>query len=213
MKYPKLRELKEAITALIKGPYTSKFPYEPHVPPEGFRGKPKYFEEDCMGCGACYQVCPPRAIECKDEVNDKTGKRTLSINLDVCIMCGQCQVNCPTEKGIILIPEFDLATVKTRIEKQEIEKELVLCEMCKAVIAPYEQMLWLAKKLGALIYSNTSLIAAYLKNLNPSPIKNDKADHLINDEKPSPTEEKEFIRSDRFKILCPRCRREVVLKS
>lgn len=37
MRYPKLRELKEALKALIKGPYTSKFPFKPHVPFERFR--------------------------------------------------------------------------------------------------------------------------------------------------------------------------------
>jgi formate hydrogenlyase subunit 6/NADH:ubiquinone oxidoreductase subunit I len=212
MKYPKLRELKEAITALIKGPCTTKFPYEPHVPKEGFRGKPQFFSENCMGCAACYQVCPPRAISCEDKIEEGKAVRALSIDINLCIMCGQCQMNCPTEKGIILMPEFDLATVKIRLDKQEIEKELVLCEICKAVIAPYEQMLWAAKKLGTLIYSNTSLIVAYLKKLNLSPAKNDGVNHLIN-EKPSPIEEREFIRSDRFKILCPECRREAVLKS
>ncbi|MBM3253094.1 MAG: 4Fe-4S dicluster domain-containing protein [Candidatus Omnitrophica bacterium] len=202
MKYPKLRELKEAVKALIRGPYTSRFPYEPHIPKEGFRGKPQYFEEDCMGCTACYQVCPPGAIEYTDEVKDGMGIRRLSIDLDVCIMCGQCQANCPTEKGIVLMPEFDLATVKTRIDKQKIEKELILCEACNSIIAPYEQLLWVAKKLGSLSFSNVSLILAYLGNIK-----------LTLDEKPSFKEENEFIRSDRFKILCPRCRREAVLKS
>ena len=41
MKKPKLRELKEAVTALIRGPYTDKFPKTPAVIPERFRGKPK----------------------------------------------------------------------------------------------------------------------------------------------------------------------------
>ncbi len=37
---PKLRELKEAVTALIMGPYTSKFPKVMPVMPEHFRGTP-----------------------------------------------------------------------------------------------------------------------------------------------------------------------------
>jgi len=62
MRYPKLRELKEAIRALIKGPYTSRFPFEPHQPYERFRGKPEFRQDDCVGCGACFQVCPAKAI-------------------------------------------------------------------------------------------------------------------------------------------------------
>ena len=41
MRLPKIRELKEAITALIKGPCTSKFPYAPHEPAKRVRGKPE----------------------------------------------------------------------------------------------------------------------------------------------------------------------------
>ncbi|MFH0763175.1 MAG: 4Fe-4S binding protein, partial [Candidatus Omnitrophota bacterium] len=66
MRYPKLRELKEAITALIKGPYTARFPYEEHKPFKRFRGKPYFYEEDCIGCSACVQVCPSGALEFED---------------------------------------------------------------------------------------------------------------------------------------------------
>ena len=40
MKYPKIRELKEAVISLFTPAYTSKFPAEPHIPFENFRGKP-----------------------------------------------------------------------------------------------------------------------------------------------------------------------------
>jgi len=199
MKYPKLRELKEAIKALVKGPYTSRFPYEPHKPYERFRGRPEFHENDCVGCGACSQVCPARAIDMQD-IKDK---RILTVNWDMCIFCGQCQANCPTEKGIILSSEFDLATIGKREDlKQEIKKELVLCECCGEVIAPYDQILWVAKRLGPLSFSNASLMLFYLRNLT-----------LALEEKPSPKDEREFLRSDRIKILCPRCRREAVIKS
>ena len=63
MRYPKLRELKEAITALLKGPYTSDYPRKAHQPAKRFRGKPEYSNEGCVGCTACALVCPARAIE------------------------------------------------------------------------------------------------------------------------------------------------------
>lgn len=198
MRKPKLRELKEAIRALVKGPYTSRFPYESHRPFERFRGRPEFHENDCVGCGACFQVCPAKAIDIKDAGD----KRTLTVHWELCIFCGLCQANCLTEKGIILSQEFDLATTEKREDlKQEIEKKLVLCEGCGEVIAPYEQILWVAKQLGPLSFSNASLMLFYLKTLN-----------LALKEKAPPKEE-EFLRSDRIRILCPRCRREAVLKS
>ncbi|MDD5166575.1 MAG: 4Fe-4S dicluster domain-containing protein [Candidatus Omnitrophica bacterium] len=198
MRYPKLRELKEAIKALFKGPYTSRFPYEPHKPYERFRGRPEYHQEDCMGCGACFQVCPAKAIDLIDNMD----KRTLTVHWDLCVFCGQCQANCPTEKGIMLSREFDLATTGKREElKQTIEKELFVCECCGEHIAPKEQILWVAKRLGPLTFSNATLMLFYLMNLN-----------LASGEK-NPPKGGEFLRSDRIKILCPRCRREAVIKS
>jgi hydrogenase-4 component H len=199
VRYPKLRELKEAIRALIKGPYTSRYPYEPHKPYDRFRGRPKFYVEDCIGCTACSQVCPTKAID----VEDLKNKRTLTVHWDICIFCGQCQANCPTEKGIMLSREFDFATTEKRQDlRQAIEKELVLCDGCGEIIAPYDQILWVAKKIGPLCFSNASLILFYLRNFD-----------LALKEKPRQKEELEFLRSDRIKILCPACRRQVVIKS
>jgi len=199
MRYPKLRELREALRALIKGPYTSKFPYQPHKPFERFRGKPSFHEEDCVGCGACFNVCPAKAIDMKDVRN----KRILTVNWDLCIFCGQCQANCITAKGIVLSNEFDIATTGKRDElRQAIEKELVVCDCCGENIAPLDHILWVARKIGPLCFSNPSLILFYLRELN-----------LSSREKFPLKEELEFRRPDRIKILCPRCRREAVIKS
>lgn len=203
MRYPKLRELKEAIKALIKGPYTNRFPYKPHQPFERFRGNPKFHDKDCIGCTACVNVCPSGALSFQDEIGKDKAKRTLTHQVDLCIFCGQCQVNCPTEEGIKLTQDFDLATVGRREDlKDTIEKELVLCDGCNEIIAPYDQILWVAKKLGPLSFSNASLMLFYLRNSN-----------LALKEKVLPKEDLEFLRSDRIKILCPRCKREAVLKS
>lgn len=198
MRYPKLRELKEAVKALIKGPYTAKFPFGPHKPFERFRGKPEYHEDDCVGCGACSQVCPARAIE----MLDAGSKRSLTVHWDLCIFCGQCQANCITEKGIMLSNEFDVSTTGKRQDlKQTIEKEFMLCECCGEPIAPRDHIVWVARRLGPLVFANASLMLLYLQNLN-----------LALQERPS-APGAEVSRADRIKILCPSCRREAVLKS
>lgn len=199
MKYPKLRELKEAIKALIKGPYTSTFPFKPHKPYERFRGRPEFHEDDCVGCGACFQVCPAKAIDMQD-VKDK---RTLTVRWDFCIFCGQCQANCITAKGIMLSNDFDLATTEKReVLKQEIRKDLLLCSCCGEAIAASDHIAWVAQKLGPLAFTNASLMLLYLRNLN-----------LASPEDQAVREVQELSRVDRIKVLCPRCRREAVIKS
>jgi len=203
MRYPKLRELKEAVKALITGPYTSGYPFVAHKPYERFRGRPYFYEEDCTGCTACVNVCPSGALRFEDKTVNGKAKRRLTYQMDICIFCGQCQTNCITEKGIILSQEFDLATTGKREElKQEIEKDLVCCDCCGDTIAPYDQYLWVAKKLGPLVFSNASLVLFYLRVLD-----------LAQKTTSSAKEDLDLKRADRMKVLCPRCRRDAVLKS
>ncbi len=79
MRYPKLRELKEAVISLVTPAYTSRFPLEPHIPYDRFRGKPVVDDENCVGCETCANVCPPHAITF---TNDKQkGIRTIDKRL------------------------------------------------------------------------------------------------------------------------------------
>ncbi|MDD5432983.1 MAG: 4Fe-4S dicluster domain-containing protein [Candidatus Omnitrophica bacterium] len=203
MRYPKIRELKEVIRALIKGPFTSDFPRKPHKPFERFRGRPYFHEEDCVGCTACAQVCPTKAIEVVDEIKGGKARRVLIVHWDICIFCGQCQANCLTQKGIKLSQEFDFATTESRQDLfNRVEKELMLCECCGEIIVPVDQYKWVADRLGPLCFSNASLILFYLRNLG-----------AVLKTNLSSKKETVSSRADRIKVLCPSCRRDAVVKS
>ena len=200
MKLPKLRELVEAIKALIKGPYTSKFPIEPHVPHKNFRGKPKYNQDKCVGCLACEEVCPVEAIAHKDVIRDNdVAKRKMIHYSDTCIFCGQCEANCISDKeGIKQSTEWELSFFDRSKAEDSIEKELQLCEICGDTIACRDHLKWISEKIGELTYSSPTLYLSRLKNLG------------ITDEN-TISALKDLGRSDRVKILCARCRRETTL--
>ncbi|MFH1360628.1 MAG: 4Fe-4S dicluster domain-containing protein [Candidatus Omnitrophota bacterium] len=199
MKLPKVRELIEAIKALIKGPYTSKFPKEPHVAHPNFRGQPKYNEQKCVGCLACEEVCPVYAIAHKDTVENGVAKRTVIHYSDTCIFCSQCEAACIADhEGIKLSNDWDLAFFDRSKSFETIDKELQLCEVCGCVIACKDHLKWIAEKIGELTYSNPTLYLSRLKSLG------------ITDEN-IVTVLKDQGRSDRVKILCARCRRETTL--
>ncbi|HEC69970.1 MAG TPA: 4Fe-4S dicluster domain-containing protein [Candidatus Omnitrophica bacterium] len=200
MRLPKIREIITAVKALITKPYTTKFPFRPHIPFKSFRGKPYFDKDKCVGCSACVNVCPTGALSFKDIKTDSGFKRVLKIRWDICIECGQCQLNCLTSEGIVLSNEYDLSATEERKSLfQEIEKALVCCEVCGKPVACIDHYRWVINKLGPLYVSNTSLISFKQKEI------------FIAETLPKSTPE--ILRSDRFRILCPVCRREAVFTS
>ena len=195
MRKPKLRELKEAITAVVKGPYTSSFPFTPLEPAEAFRGQPEFSEDDCIGCGACAEVCPARTID----VIDEGDKRTLVHNFDNCIYCGQCEANCTTKTGIVLGHNFELAVFDRSQANTKIEHTLVRCEHCGDVVSTLGHLKWIARKVGSLAVANPTLLVSLHKGLG-----------LTTDPSTRP-EEKPVTRGDSYLVMCPACRRETYL--
>lgn len=200
MAKPKVREIGEALRALFKGPYTTKYPFKPAYVSKNFRGKPEFNERGCVGCGACTFVCPPQALSFKDEITDSEAKRKIKLDLSLCMFCGQCELNCITKDGIHLTNEFDLSTFDRAELVESIEKKLVLCEVCGSVIAPEDQINWIAEKIGVAAFSNPTLFLSYLKNF------------AFVSEKPLTKGELRRQRHSRIRILCPNCRRETTLE-
>lgn len=199
MKLPKLRELAEAVKALTHRAYTSKFPFEPHEPYPKFRGQPEYDEQKCLGCLACEEICPADAIGHEDLVDGERPVRKMIHYTDSCIFCGSCEAACIADnEGIKLTRKWELAFFDRAVAFETIEKELQLCEICGAVVACKDHLIWIAEKVGELSYSSPTLYQSQLKALG---IMDGNIAAVM----------KDFGRSDRVKILCARCRRETTL--
>lgn len=200
MRYPKVRELKEAILSLFSPAYTTAFPFKPHTPFPGYRGKPVVHEAYCVGCQTCANVCPPHAITFTD--NKETRTRTIRRDYGKCVFCGQCQEHCITGRGVVLSDEiFDMAVTNrdTIVEYQE--RELLLCAHCQAVITTKDHLAYLHRKLGPTAFAS-------ILNLN---VLNEKL-RLEKEDLVQVDVMDELKRKDIFNVLCPNCLREAQQK-
>jgi len=201
MRYPKLREIKEAVVSLFSPAYTTKFPKEPHVPFEGFRGKPVVDNANCVGCETCANVCPSQAITFHDDKQRQI--RIIERNYGLCLFCGQCEEHCITKKGVKLNDQiYDLATFDRKMLIETQEKELLNCMNCGAVITTKEHFQYLHDKLGPRAYAS-------ILNLN---MLNERL-KLAEDKTVSVEITDDLKRKDMFNVMCPDCLRKVLLKS
>ncbi len=195
MRKPKLRELGEAIRALIQGPYTSKFPFKPSPAAPTFRGKIEFNVDKCVLCGACVEVCPAGARSQEDDIIKKI-RREIHCQ-EKCIYCGQCVAYCTTKEGIKHTPEYDLAQITRDGFHNTIEAELIGCEKCGKAITTRTHLLWIARRAGELAYANPNLFLVLAQEYGEENL-------------PEITEKAPY-RAEHLKFLCPCCRRDVYL--
>ena len=199
MRKPKLRELREAIKAVFQGPYTHPFPAEPSPAAEAYRGQGQFDADECVGCGGCARVCPAGAIDVIDRPEAEPPTRSIVRHDDKCIFCGACEEHCLTGKGVHLTTTYDLATLDRSTSTVSIDKELVLCEVCGAVISTRDHLRWVARRLGAKRFANPTLILTAEGALQlTGPESARRPDVPLG-------------RSDIVRVLCPNCRRGVVV--
>jgi hydrogenase-4 component H len=189
------RILKQAVRATFMPAYTTRFPAEPFVPQESFRGRPRFNADECIGCGACAQVCPPKCIDVIDDLDGPKPVRRLVQHLDACILCGQCERYCPTHKGIRMSNEWDFVGFAPEDFEESIEKELVMCEVCGEVLAPADQLRWLAERLGPASFANPTLMMFAGQGLGY-------VEPGVRSQSDSP------LRADRMAMQCPKCKRK-----
>jgi len=202
LRWPKLRELKEAVTAVLSPRFTTRFPAEPCVVPERYRGKPEFDEKTCIGCGACVNVCPTEALTQVDDLNTAPPVRRIILRYDTCIFCGNCHDNCTTGESIKLSQKWDLAGLDRAAMSETHEYELQRCEKCGLLIGTKKHLLWLYEKLGPLAYTNPSLLIAKAGQLN---IQTGAAENQA-------TSNRAAEPGDFMRILCPQCKSELNLR-
>lgn len=60
------------------------------------KGKVKFDEDICKGCGLCIIACPKHIIALdKNKINAKGYNPAYVVDEDACIGCGNCAIMCP----------------------------------------------------------------------------------------------------------------------
>jgi hydrogenase-4 component H len=127
-----LSKLREALICFKAGRVTLRYPFAPHDPAPGFRGKITVDPDLCFGCGGCAHVCPAGVIVVRD-VGQLT--RELDFHWSRCTYCGRCEEVCP-EGAIRMSQQFETAT--NRHEDMVIHLRVFMgpCQRCGRCFPP-----------------------------------------------------------------------------
>lgn len=127
-----LSKLREALICLKAGRVTLPYPFKPHDPAPGFRGKITVDVDKCFGCGGCANVCPARAIVVTDTSQHT---RVLEFHWSRCTYCARCEEVCP-EKAIKLSQQFETATNRRDDMILRVEVFMGTCGRCGRCFPP-----------------------------------------------------------------------------
>ncbi len=119
-------KIKQVFLVIKPGTVTLGYPFEPRPAPEGFRGKPTWDHNKCIGCGGCANHCPARTILIRDVCQEL---RVLFYDASRCTYCGRCEELCP-EDAITMTGEYELATNDTFDNTERIELFMLTCQRC-----------------------------------------------------------------------------------
>jgi NADH-quinone oxidoreductase subunit I len=97
-----IRAMKNALSNLLKEPYTCDYPASAISKPKGYRGLIEFNAQHCIWCDKCEKVCPPRAIIFKQF---EDGHKVYNYNPYLCIYCGDCVKACPKTGEALLQSE------------------------------------------------------------------------------------------------------------
>ena len=94
---------------------TRQYPEERLEPTAALHGHPVLVKNDdgspqCVACGLCEFVCPPRAITIQPGETDRPIERepkSFEIDMLRCIYCGYCEEVCP-EEAIVMSQEYEV---------------------------------------------------------------------------------------------------------
>lgn len=105
----KVPYIKQAIKHIFMPAETQKKHYKLVDAPEFYRGRIKFDQDTCIGCGMCIRVCAPQAITKKVEKLDGEEKVTMNFDLGSCTFCKMCEDFCP-KKSIKLTKDYSLVS-------------------------------------------------------------------------------------------------------
>ena len=104
---------------------------------------PGEFEQACIGCFRCAEVCPPRAIRFPSALSLDAVHPFISARQAACILCMRCTEVCPTDALTRIAPKPDVVARAVRMGAPVLKRETCLpwtgrglCRLC-FYVCPY----------------------------------------------------------------------------